>query len=77
MIDTIKIISMIDKITYNKIKEMANIKKSFNNLTKEIHYEIITDSINGAYGSNINILIGNGKKYNLRNYYIQVERVIS
>lgn len=45
MIDTIKIISMIDKNTYDKISNNSIIKTSYKKSTQEIFYEIVNDHL--------------------------------
>jgi len=74
MIDTIKIISMIDINTYNIIKSKSTIKTSYNNSTGEVYYNIVVDSLQGSYNSNLCVRIGRGTKYNFANmYYIEIE----
>ncbi len=78
MIDTIKIFTMINYDTYNKIEYLSNIRTSYNNSTGEIHYKIVNDNILGSYQSSLCVRIGNGLKYKFtNNYYIEIERVIS
>ena len=70
MIDTIKIISMINKSTYDKI---AN--NSYKRSTKEIFYEIINDHLEGSYSSSLSVRVGQGAKYKfIGQYYIEIER---
>lgn len=45
MIDTIKIISMINRDTYDKISNNSIIKMSYKKSTKEIFYEIVNDHL--------------------------------
>lgn len=45
MIDTIKIISMINKATYDKIANNSIIKTSYKRSTKEVYYEIVNDHL--------------------------------
>lgn len=45
MIDTIKIISMINKATYDNIFNNSIIKTSYKKSTKEIFYEIVNDHL--------------------------------
>lgn len=74
MIDTIKIVSMIDLHTYNVIKSLSIIKTSYHSATGEIFYTIINDSLEGSYSSNLSVRIGEGIKYNFTNmYYIEIE----
>ena len=74
MIDTIKIVSMIDLHTYNAIKSSSIIKTSYHSATGEIFYTIINDSLEGSYSSSLSVRIGEGAKYNFTNmYYIEIE----
>ena len=74
MIDTIKIISMINLKTYNKIKALSIIKTSYHSATGEIFYTVINDSIEGSYCSSLSVRVGIGSKYNFPNmYYIEIE----
>lgn len=45
MIDTIKIVSMIDEDTYNGVSKNSIVMRSYRKSTKEIFYEIIKDNI--------------------------------
>ena len=45
MIDTIKIVSMINKSTYDKISNNSIIKTSYKKSTKQIFYEIVNDHL--------------------------------
>lgn len=45
MIDTIKIVTMINKHIYDKIHDNSIIKTSYKKSTKEIFYEIINDHL--------------------------------
>lgn len=45
MIDTIKIISMIDKSTYDKISNNSIIKTSYKKSTKQVFYEIVNEHL--------------------------------
>ena len=45
MIDTIKIVSMIDKTTYDKISNNSIIKTSYKKSTQQVFYEIINDHL--------------------------------
>lgn len=45
MIDTIKIVTMINKSTYDHIRNNSIIKTSYKKSTKEIYYEIINDHL--------------------------------
>lgn len=74
MIDTLKIISMIDEKIYLKIHSMSNINTKYNNGTGELFYKIINDNLAGSYSSNISVRVGNGSKYKFTNmYYIEIE----
>lgn len=74
MIDTIKIVSMINKKTYEIIRSKSIIKTAFQNSTGEVFYKIINDSLQGTYNSNISVRIGEGIKYRFPNmYYIEIE----
>lgn len=78
MIDTIKIVTMINYETYKIIEELSNIKTSYDNSTGEIYYKIINDNIAGSFSSSLCVRIGNGSKYKFVNsYYIEIERFIS
>jgi len=74
MIDTIKIVSMIDKKIYNLIKSQSIIKTSYHNATGEIFYNIVNDKLEGTYSSSLSVRVGEGAKYNFANmYYIEIE----
>lgn len=74
MIDTVKIVSMIDLHTYNTIKSASTVKTSYHSATGEIFYTIINDSIEGSYSSSLSVRVGEGSKYNFINmYYIEIE----
>ena len=78
MIDTIKIVSMINKDTYDKISNNSIIKTSYKKSTKEIFYEIVNDHLEGSYNSQLSVRVGDGSKYKFFNqYYIEVERRLS
>lgn len=78
MIDTIKIVSMIDKNTYDKISNNSIIKTSYKKSTKEIFYEIVNDHLEGSYSSSLSVRVGQGAKYKFVNmYYIEIERKLS
>lgn len=75
MIDTIKIYSMIDKYTYEKISNNSIIKTSYNSSTGEIFYKIVNDKLEGSYSSSLSVRVGEGTKYNfIDKYYIEIER---
>lgn len=74
MIDTIKIFSMIDKYTYDKISNNSIIKTSYNSSTGEIFYKIVNDKLEGSYSSSLSVRVGEGAKYNFKDkYYIEIE----
>ena len=74
MIDTIKIVSMLDIYTFNTIKSSSIIKTSYHSATGEIFYTVINDSLEGSYSSSLSVRIGEGSKYNFVNmYYIEIE----
>lgn len=74
MIDTIKIISMIDYDTFNKIKNSSNIKTSYSNKTGQIFYTVINGNLQGMYNSSLSIRVGDGTKYKFINkFYIEIE----
>ncbi len=74
MIDTIKIVSMINLHIYNAIKSSSIIKTSYHSATGEIFYTIINDSIEGSYSSSLSVRVGEGSKYKFTNmYYIEIE----
>lgn len=74
MIDTIKIVTMINSETYKKIKENSIVKTSYHNGTGQIFYTIINDKLEGTYNSSLSIRVGNGEKYKFLNmYYIEIE----
>ena len=74
MIDTVKIYTMINKNTYEKIYHSAIIKSSFNMGTGEVYYEIVNDSLKGSYDSSLSVRVGSGVKYGfVNNYFLEVE----
>lgn len=74
MIDTIKIVSMIDESTYDKISNNSIIKTSYKKSTKEIFYEIVNDHLEGSYSSSLSVRVGKGEKYRfIGQYYIEIE----
>ena len=74
MIDTIKIFTMIDKCTYDKIFNNSIIKTSYKRSTREIFYEIVNDHLEGSYSSKLSVRVGQGVKYKfIDNYYIEIE----
>ena len=74
LIDTIKIVSMINKNTYDKISNNSIIKTAYNLSSGEIFYKIINDKLEGSYSSSLSVRVGEGAKYNFINaYYIEIE----
>lgn len=74
MIDTIKIYTMINKDTYNKIYNNSIIKTSYNKKDGDIYYEIVNDKLEGSYSSSLSVRVGSGVKYKFINmYYIEIE----
>ena len=74
MIDTIKIFTMIDKNTFNKINNISIVKSSVNRRTGELIYELNSSKIVGSYSNTINIRIGDGAVYGFVGYkYISIE----
>lgn len=62
MIDTIKIISMIDKNTYEKISNNSIIKTAYKSSSGEIFYKIINDKLEGSYSSSLSVRVGERNK---------------
>ena len=74
MIDTIKIVTMINNKIYDKISNNSIIKTSYKKSTKEIYYEIINDHLEGSYSSSLSVRVGKGLKYKfVGQYYIEIE----
>lgn len=74
MIDTIKIITMINEKTYKKISNNSIVKTAYNSSTGEIFYKIINDKLEGSYSSSLSVRVGEGIKYKFINmYYIEIE----
>lgn len=74
MIDTIKIYTMINKKTYEKIYHNSILKTSYNQKNGEIFYEIVNDKLEGSYSSSLSVRVGTGVKYKFVNmYYLEVE----
>lgn len=74
MIDTIKIYTMINKNTYDKIYNNSIIKSSYNKKDGEIYYEIVNDKLEGSYSSSLSVRVGSGVKYKFVNmYYLEIE----
>lgn len=74
MIDTIKIVSMINLETYKIIKENSIVKTSYHNGTGQIFYTIVNDKLEGTYNSSLSVRVGEGAKYKFIDmYYIEIE----
>mgnify|MGYP004656281743 CR=1 FL=1 len=74
MIDTIKIYTMINKSTYDKIYNNSILKTSYNKKDGQIYYEIVNDKLDGSYSSSLSVRVGSGVKYKFINmYYIEIE----
>jgi II/X family phage/plasmid replication protein len=74
MIDTIKIVSMINEKVYHSIKNNSIIKMAYNNGTKENIYTIINDHLKGSYNSSLSVKVGDGGKYGFQKMnYIEIE----
>lgn len=74
MIDTIKIVTMINLKTYKEIKENSIVKTSYHNGTGQVFYTIINDKLEGTYHSSLSVRVGEGSKYKFFNmYYIEIE----
>lgn len=74
MIDTIKIYTMINKKTYDKIYNNSIIKSSYNKKDGEIYYEIVNDKLEGSYSSSLSVRVGSGVKYKFVDmYYLEIE----
>lgn len=74
MIDTVKIVSMINVKIFNAIKSNSIIKISYNNGTGENIYTIINDHLEGSYSSSLSVKVGEGAKYRFQQmYYIEIE----
>lgn len=74
MIDTIKIYTMINKSTYDKVYNNSILKTSYNKKDGQIYYEIVNDKLEGSYSSSLSVRVGSGAKYKFINmYYIEIE----
>lgn len=74
MIDTIKIYTMINKKTYEKIYNNSIIKSSYNKKNGEIYYEIVNDKLEGSFSSSLSVRVGSGVKYKFVDmYYLEIE----
>lgn len=70
MIDTIKIVSMINKNTYDKICNSSIIKTSYKANTGEIYYKIINDRLEGSYSSSLSVRVGERSKIQIYKYVL-------
>ena len=57
MIDTIKVVTMINKSIYDKIHNNSIIKTSYKKSTNEIFYEIVNDHLEGSYSSSLSVRV--------------------
>ena len=74
MIDTVKIVSMINTRIFNTIKNNSIIKMSYDNGTGENIYTIINAHLKGSYSSSLSVKVGDGAKYGFQQmYYIEIE----
>lgn len=74
MIDTIKIFTMINKETYNKIHNKSIVKTSYSMDTGEIFYTITNDHLKGSYDTSLSVRVGDGAKYKFINtFYLEIE----
>lgn len=64
MIDTLKIITFVNKKLYDIISKKSNIKTMFNRDSGEVFYEIINDSLEGTYDSRLSVRLTDSAKYN-------------
>lgn len=68
MIDTLKIVTFVNKKLYHIISEKSNIKCMYNKSTGEVFYEIINDSLEGTYDSRLSVRINKCDKYETFGY---------
>ena len=74
MVDTMKIVTMINEKIYKHIYSRSKINTSYNNETGEVFYKIINNNVEGSYSSSLSVRVGNGAKYKFGNmYYIEIE----
>ena len=74
MIDTIRILSKIDKETYEKIYSQSIIKKSFSAKTGQLYYEITSDNLEGSFSSSLYCRVyDRGDRYLFDDYVIVIE----
>lgn len=74
MIDTVKIVTMIDKKTFDTIQSLSVVKSSYDNATGELYYKLLNDSCEGSYNSSLSVKVNEGIKYGFVNqYYIELE----
>ncbi len=69
MIDTIKIYTMINKNTYDKIYNKSIIKTSYSMETGEIFYNITNDHLRGSYDTSLSVRVAEGVKYKFIDMY--------
>lgn len=69
MVDTVKIYTMIDKYTYEVIKQNSIVKTSYHSATGEIYYSIINDHLQGSYDSSLSVRVDSGIKYGFIDCY--------
>lgn len=75
MIDTVKIVTMINKKIFDIIQSSSVVKSSHDNATGELFYMFLNDSCLGSYNSNLSVKVNEGIKYNFPSgtYYIELE----
>lgn len=74
MIDTIKIVTMVNKTVYQEISKNSIIKTSYHSNSGEIYYKIVNDRLEGSYSSSLSVRVGEGAKYKFINmYYLEIE----
>ncbi len=74
MIDTIKIYTMINRFTYDKIRNKSIVKTSYSMESGEIFYNITNDHLKGSYDTSLSVRVGEGSKYNFVSmYYLEIE----
>jgi len=74
MIDTIKIYTMINRNTYEKIHNKSIVKTSYSMDTGEVFYNITNDHLKGSYDTSLSVRVGDGAKYRFIDmYYLEIE----
>ncbi|MEG1705402.1 MAG: phage/plasmid replication protein, II/X family [Clostridia bacterium] len=73
MIDTVKIFTLINKKTYDIIKNKSNIKCMYNDFKRQVYYEIINDSLKGSYDSSLSVRVDEATRYSLKGYVLEIE----